>query len=66
MFVTPLLFFSYVSVCINMWICTHSEGAKEEVLDPLELEFQTVESLLMYMQATELKSSGRATSALTC
>lgn len=41
-----------------------SEDAHEEVLDPLELELQTVESLLVYVLGTELKSCGRTTSAL--
>lgn len=53
-----------MSVCV--WVCAQCRCCRDQkrVLDPIELELQTVRSCPMWVRGSELKSSGRAICAL--
>lgn len=52
----------YVSVCgcMHVHVCIGTLGSRKRVLDPMELQLQEGVSCLMWVLATELRSSGKA------
>lgn len=51
-------------VCLHVYVYVFADGSRgQRVSDPLEMEFQEVMSLLVWVLGTELRSSARAVSA---
>ena len=53
----------FICLCIYVHACGTYRGQKR-ISDPLELELQVVMSCLIWVQGTEIKPSGRASSIL--
>jgi hypothetical protein len=58
----------YIYMHMTVYVHMHSDACRSQkkVLDPLELELQTVVNSWKWVLGTELKSSGRTASALNC